>query len=86
MTAAIYGYFNDLSGTPAYDPGLGVDCPVCHTPLCLPLVTISLMLPGDTRSYFYRAHKGCYSRLSADAQTELDSVLIDALAMARNTN
>jgi hypothetical protein len=82
-----FGYFIDFDQTePAYDPGLSVNCPVCYSTLSRPVKTISLMLIGDRRSYFYRAHKGCYDSLSDEQKTTLDSALIDALAHARECN
>lgn len=87
MTKTIYGYFDSPDNeTPAYDPALDVECPVCAEKLSLPVKTISLMLVGDNRSYFYRTHKTCYERLSSEEQTQLDSILIDAIANTKNTN
>jgi hypothetical protein len=87
MTKIIYGYFdNPAEETPVYDPTLDVDCPVCFKKLSLPVKTISLMLVGDSRSYFYRTHKACYDGLSPDEKTKLDSMLIDAIANTKNAN
>ena len=84
----MYGYFdNPHENEPAYDPGLGVDCPVCEKTLAHRLVrTISLMLPGDTRSYFYRVHAACWRRLTEAEKTIYDSAIIDAVANSRNKN
>lgn len=82
-----YGHFTDAAQTrPSYDPGLDIECPVCGKRLSPPLKTISLMLPGDERSYFYRTHKGCYDGLSEEGRTRVDGLLIDAIASARNVN
>ena len=84
----LFGYFTDSSQTePEFDPGLDIDCPACHFPLQAPMETISLMLEGDDRSYFYRMHKACSEKLSPELETEIDSLIIDAVALAkRNTN
>lgn len=87
MTAIIYGYFdNPNEEAPAYDPGLEVGCPVCSENISPPLKTISLMLAGDSRSYFYRTHKVCYDGLSPDEKIKLDSILVDAIANTKNAN
>ncbi len=73
----VYGYFdNPLQETPAYDPGLDVDCPVCYDRLSHPMKTISVMAVGDSKSYFYRVHKTCFESLSEEQAIELDSVII----------
>ncbi|MGB8644019.1 MAG: hypothetical protein WCF84_02190 [Anaerolineae bacterium] len=78
----VYGYFDDpFASAPAYDPGLAVDCPVCDRRLTRPLKTISLLAEGDTRSYFYRVHAPCYDALSSAQRVELDSVIIDFVAL-----
>lgn len=60
----LIGYYDDPSqATPTYNPGLNVPCVICFKPLSAPMKTISLMMPGDHRSYFYRAHKACYEAL-----------------------
>jgi hypothetical protein len=83
----MFGYFDaPYQEIPAYDPGLGVDCPVCNRPLSRPVVTTSLMVPGDGRSYFYRMHKACRAGLTPEAETNIDSVLVDAVVAARNSN
>lgn len=89
----IFGYFDDPSQTePAFDPGLDVDCPICHTKLSRPMKTISVMLDDpnlggrDSRSYFYRAHKDCYDALAPEQETNLDGAIIDAVARSKYTN
>lgn len=84
MTTKPFGYFDDPAQTePTYDPGLEIDCPVCHKPLATPYKTISLMVPGDDRSYFYRTHRACYANLTLEQETELDSLIIDAVVRAK---
>lgn len=78
-----YGYFDHPSQTePEFDPGLDIDCPVCHRPLRdEPIQTISIMLAKldideanqsvailgkDTRSHFYRIHKDCNTDENAE--------------------
>lgn len=83
----IYGYFDSpYQVIPAYDPGLGVPCPVCGATLIAPVVTLSVMLEDDSRSYFYRCHRTCYERLTDDQRTALDSAIIDAVAKTRDVN
>lgn len=84
---SIYGYFDDPAQVePAYDPGLDADCPACNLPLSRPMVATSLMVPGDSRSYFWRAHKACYESLTPEQVTDIDSVLIDAVARTQQSN
>lgn len=76
----IFGYFDaPEQEAPAFDPGLDVPCAYCLKPLSRPMRAISLMKPGDGRSYFYRAHKDCYDHASADEVCDLESSLIDTL-------
>lgn len=88
----IYGYFNSpQDAKPTYDPGTGVQCPVCshtlgrHT-MEHPIVTISLMMDGDTRSYFYRVHGECFNSLTDEQKLVLDEGIIGARAMTRELN
>lgn len=82
-----FGYFDDVEqGKPTFDPGLNVDCPACGRTLNAPVVTTSLMLPNDGRSYFYRMHKVCHSQLTDEEHMMFDSDIIDTVAMAQNTN
>ena len=84
---SIYGYYDDATQTdPTYDPGLGADCPVCHLSLTPPIVTISLMVPGDSRSYFYRLHRYCQNTLTREQETDIDSVIVDAVVRSRENN
>lgn len=82
-----YGYYADATATePAFDPGLTVDCPVCHKLLSMPVKTISLMAAGDNRSYFYRTHKACYEGLTPQQESDLDGLIIDHVDTLRNTS
>jgi len=84
----IYGYFTEAAQTvPVFDPGMNVPCPVCLAMLdVIDVRTISLMVPDDTRSYFYRLHRSCHERLSEDERVKVDGLLIDAIYSARNVN
>lgn len=74
----LFGFFNDASDTPAYDPGLSVVCLYCRITLSRPLKTISLAVPGDSKSYFYRVHKNCYEQMELNGETEhYEGILID---------
>ena len=76
----LFGYFDDeASETPAFDPGMNTLCPHCLRMLERPVKTISLMKPGDGRSYFYRAHKACHERATAQDVQRFESTLIDSL-------
>lgn len=86
----LFGYFDDPAQTePAFDPGLDVDCLICHTKLSRPMLCVDLMLDDpnlggrDSRSYFYRVHKECYESLTPEQVTDLDSVIIDAAARSK---
>ena len=79
MSGTIFGYFEAPEDkTPTFDPGLCVPCPFCLQAVANGSIkTISLMPIGGRRSYFYRAHKGCYEQASPDDVTRLESSLID---------
>lgn len=80
-----YGYFlNADQDVPEFDPGLNVSCPVCERLLSPPLKTISVLLEGDDRSFFYRTHKACYENLTGDEKTKLDSVIVDVRFMKKS--
>lgn len=74
----IYGYFTEVGDTPAHDPGVEVPCPGCGLPVGLDgISSISFMLPGSGRSWFYRGHKAC---LTDAVQAHVEGVIIDAMA------
>lgn len=76
----VFGYFESWEQEiPAHDPGMNGMCLICGKTLEQPVKTISLMKRGDARSYFYRAHKGCYVNTSPEDISDLESSLIDAL-------
>lgn len=74
------GYFQSAQErVPTYDPGIEIDCPICHTPLKDEKIsTISLMREDDDRSYFYRLHTQCKNALTEAEAIALDSEIIDA--------
>ena len=76
----IFGWFDNTSDTPAHDPGMNGLCPVCSKTLERPVKTISLMLDGDDKSYFFRVHKQCWEGLSEHEKWLIESSLIDAIA------
>lgn len=80
----MFGYFDvPEQTTPSHDPGMGANCLLCNNVLSPPVKTISLMLDGDTRSYFYRTHADCYDRASVDEIQTVESGLIDAIARTK---
>jgi hypothetical protein len=85
---SIYGYFTDpFQAEPVYDPDLDVPCQICAQPLdATDVRTISLMVPDDTRSYFYRVHRSCHEPLSETERCSVDGLLVDAIYSARNVN
>lgn len=85
---SIYGYYTDYSQTqPVFDPGLDVLCPICgHTLKADDIRTISLAVPDDVKSYFYRVHKSCHEPLNEAQRAQVDGLLIDAIYSTRNTN
>jgi len=83
-----YGYFSDSAQlTPAYDPGLTAPCLICGLVLdAIDVRTVSLMIPEDSRSYFYRVHRSCHEPLSEAERIKIDGLLVEAVYSARNTN
>lgn len=74
----IYGYFSDPTQVaPEYDPGLDVLCPYSHKPLTDP-VTISFMVPGDSRSFFYRANRDAYRSATQERIWEVEGDMVDS--------
>jgi hypothetical protein len=99
MTKSQYGYYDSPEQTaPVYDPGvIDVLCPICGKTLtdreaqdrsfCNSIRTISLLVLGDSRSYFYRVHATCHEPLSQSQRSSIDGLLIDAIAGAqKNVN
>jgi hypothetical protein len=75
----IFGWFESpYQEKPAHDPGLDVPCPFCLKKLERPVMSISLLREGDGRSYFYRAHKACYSTATIHECKQIEESLIDA--------
>ena len=74
----VFGWFDDAGNTPVHDPGMAAKCPACGEVLARPVRTISLMPAGVDRSYFFRAHKGCWDALPPEDQSAIESSLIDA--------
>lgn len=79
--SGIFGYFDDAGQTaPVYDPGLAALCPFCLAGLEMPVVTTSLFLPGDDRSFFYRAHRNCEGGATAEQIGQVEGALIESRA------
>jgi len=79
MDSKLVGWFEGRSATPAFDPGMGVHCPICTQPLrAAPVCTVSLAPVGGDRSYFFRAHRACWDGLSPEAQSAIESEIADA--------
>lgn len=78
--ASPFGYFEDPTQLlPTYEPGLTVPCVVCQFPMTMEnVVNTSLILPGDTRSYFYRLHRSCRVQENAEAIARIEGELIDS--------
>jgi hypothetical protein len=69
----LLGYYDRADQKePTFNPGPDVPCVICYKPLCAPMKTISLLKPGASRSYFYRAHKACYEGLGEDEIGDLE--------------
>lgn len=80
----IFGWYDDPHATePAREPGFDVQCPHCGERVGRhvdrPIKTVSLHRPGSDRSYFYRVHKDCRERATADEICDIDSVVIDGV-------
>lgn len=87
---SIYGYYTSAEqGEPEYDLGIvGVPCLVCNVAdfTDANVRTISLTVPGDGRSYFYRVHRACHDSLTPKQNVALDGLLIDAICSTKNVN
>jgi hypothetical protein len=86
MTNSIFGYYSSPEQLqPDCDPGLEVPCPFCLKKLERPVRTISLLAVGDTRSFFYRAHRQCAVDATPEMVTDVESSLIDARVTGPDT-
>lgn len=80
---SIFGYYDNPTQTePAYDPGVeGTLCPYCLIELNhLDIRSYSLMVPGDSKSFFYRVHRSCDELVTEDERQIIESSLIDMRA------
>lgn len=79
MSNQFLGYFSDASQTkPEFDPVIeGTPCPVCLRPLARPVVTVSLMGVGSSKSYFFRAHKACWNETPDAEKERIEHSIID---------
>lgn len=85
----MFGYFDDPEQEkPTFDPGLATACPVCNKPLRDHdnIVTISLGMSGDARSYFFRSGKSCYESLTDHQQSLIDEFLISMILQSKARN
>ncbi len=89
MGTELFGYFDNNSDTPTYDPGINVPCVLCFKSLNYPIekiVTTSFSAFFDyaEKSYFYRAHKSCYEEAEKtfDEKGDSDVSNLEASIMA----
>lgn len=73
-----FGYYDSPEQTaPAYDPGDTAPCLICAEPWTSDTVrTVSLMVPGAERSWFYRVHRSCADDETPEAATDRESVYV----------
>lgn len=78
----IYGWFDDASGAPSYDPPHDASCLFCGKGIVADDVrTHSLMFAGPVyakRSYFYRTHRTCAE--TDPTHTAMDGIVLDMIA------
>jgi hypothetical protein len=82
MTQPFYGFFEDTSDTPAYDPPHDAPCLFCGEPVtpddvrshCLMYLSASYA----KRSYFYRTHRTCAE--TDPTHTAKDDFILDMIA------
>lgn len=78
------GYFDDPTQTvPVFDPGFDVPCPCCGKQIGRHneqnrLKTINLMDfdRKDSRSWFFRVHHDCWSKLNDDDQQVIETSVL----------
>ncbi len=79
MDTGIFGYYERPDQTtPTFDPGMEALCPFCLRKLEPPVRTTSLMAIGDSRSFFYRAHRVCAVAATPQQEMEIESALIES--------
>lgn len=78
LNKEVFGYYDWNSNEPAHDPWLETYCLYCTKKLSKPMKCISLTLPWDKNSYFYRCHKSCYENWKVNwTVQDYESGLID---------
>lgn len=78
---SLFGFYDKAGTMIAYEPGHYCPCLYCRKPLCAPVKTISLMVPGNNRSYFYRLHLNCFAEMEDAGETECyEAILINSLS------
>ena len=74
---SLFGWFDNVTNKPTYDPGLLINCMVCEEPLDYParkIRTISFLTKA--RSYFYRIHEDCNTD---ENQKKIEGLILDKL-------
>jgi hypothetical protein len=76
-----YGYFDDDSNVPVYDPPHDAPCPFCGKLVTPDDVRTSALMFAENvyakRSYFYRIHRSCAER---DGTTKgMDGFILDMI-------
>lgn len=80
----LFGYFSDTDSKPTYDPGPDAICIYCRDKLKAPVRTISFIIPGDSKSYFYRVHRECSDKMDvAGESTHYEGLIIDSIAIKK---
>ena len=83
----LFGYFNDTSDTPAYDPGLDAICIYCREKLELPVRSYSLLVPGHDKCFFYRVHRHCGEAMKAEGSCgHYDGLIIDTIPVSESAD
>lgn len=85
MRAKLFGYFDDDTNIPTYDPGLDVVCPICDQPLTEPMRSTSFIDAADNRSYFIRVHRDC-DELHPEILDEIVGMMLDAVHRSKESN
>jgi hypothetical protein len=77
MDIRIFGYFDEPGQTkPKYSPSTDLPCPVCSETLGDgPRKSVSFLVPGDYRCFFYRMHDACAD--DTEAQSRIEGEFID---------
>ena len=82
MSNQFYGFLEDKSDTPVYEPPRDAPCPYCGEPITPDDVRTHTLMYAESsyakRSYFYRTHRTCDDKRTTE--NGMDGFVLDMIA------